>query len=43
MKTTIKNATLVAAFTVGYGALLAYAIPRYLVKRRVKTWNGEWA
>ena len=41
MKPTIKNATLVAAFTVGYGAMLAYAIPRYLVKRRVKVWRGE--
>ena len=43
MKPTLKNATLVAAFTVGYGAMLAYAIPRYLVKRRVKTWKEEWA
>jgi len=36
MKTTIPNVALVAAFTVGYGMLLAYAVPRYLVRRAAR-------
>lgn len=36
MKTTIPNVAKVAAFTVGYGLLLAYAVPRYLIRRSAR-------
>lgn len=36
MKPTIRNIALVGAFTLAYGLLLAYAIPRYLIRRAVR-------
>ena len=36
MKPTIRNAALVGAFTPAYGLVLAYAVPRYLVRRAVR-------
>jgi hypothetical protein len=36
MKPTIRNAAKVGAFTLAYAALLAYAVPRYLVRRAVR-------
>jgi hypothetical protein len=33
MKPTTRNAAKDGAFTLAYGLLLAYAVPRYLVRR----------
>ena len=36
MKPTIRNAAKVGAFTLAYGLVLAYAVPRYLVRMAVR-------